>query len=248
MPLSWGCLSDLSTPERRKKGLVIVLPGIEGRSVWNYNLARGLNDGGIDCAIELFPWGTKVPGGFLLNLADEHRNRIEAERLRDYLIRYQQTHPGRSVHLVGHSGGAGLAVMATERLPLDAPVTSVTLLAAAISPSYDLRSALRRTELGILNCYSGRDSILLGPGTILVGTIDRQHVEAAGKVGFDQPDVLSKGDEGLFKKLRQVPWTPPLRQVGHDGGHFGWTNRHFVRNWLAPSMKGFIDRVHPITK
>lgn len=235
MPLNWGCgLGHLSTPERMEKGLVIVLPGIEGRSIWNYNLAMGLDDGGIDCGIELFEWGTKVPGGFLLNLADEERNRSEAVRLRDRILAYQLEYPGRSVRLVGHSGGAGMAIMATERLPEGAEVDSLTLLAAAISPTYDLRPALRRIRQCLINCYSDRDSILLGPGTILAGTIDRRHVEAAGKVGFEVPEASSEEERAFFAKLHQFAWTPEMARMGHDGGHFGWTHRGFVRDWLVP--------------
>ena len=41
---SSGCsLADLKSPERMDKGLVIILPGMEGRSSWNYELARGLD-------------------------------------------------------------------------------------------------------------------------------------------------------------------------------------------------------------
>ncbi len=216
------------------RGLVIVLPGIEGRSPWNVNLARGLDEGGVDCAIEIFDWGTQVPGGFLLNLTDDAMNQREAVRLRDRIMAYRGSGRGRTIQLIGHSGGAGIAVMAAERLPEGTSVTSMTLLAAAISPTYELRPALRHVDRHLINCYSHRDNVLLGPGTMLLGNIDRVHAEGAGKVGFTLPAAVTSEDRALLGKVRQVAWFPKMWALGHSGGHFGWTDRRFVRKWLAP--------------
>ncbi len=236
--LSGGCgIEHLQTRDRMERGLVIVLPGIEGRSVWNLSLANGLNDGGVDCGIEIHEWGTPVPGGFLINLTDQSRNLAEAARLRSRILRYQHTYPGRQVHLIGHSGGAGLAAMAVEQLPDASPVDSVTLLAPALSPGYDLRPALRRTRGKIYNCYSKYDAILLGAGTRLAGTIDRQYGDSAGKVGFMPPPDLSEEDIRLYGRLLQQEWEPGLARLGNDGGHFGWTDRRFVRLWIAPVIR-----------
>ena len=44
LPAGAGCgISDLRTPERMDRGLVVVLPGIEGRSRHSLDLARGLD-------------------------------------------------------------------------------------------------------------------------------------------------------------------------------------------------------------
>ncbi len=230
-----GCgLDHLKTRDRLEKGLVIVLPGIEGRSIWNTNLAAGLADGGVDCAIVLYEWGTPVPGGFLINLTDHSRNRAEAQKLADYVRSYQDSFPSRQVHLVGHSGGAGMALMAVELLPDDCLVESLTLLAAAVSPTYDLRPALRSTRWHLYNCYSARDSLLLGLGTTIAGTIDREHGKSAGMTGFRVPDHLAPADRAILSKLRQREWHPELNRLGNDGSHMGWTNREFVRDWIAP--------------
>ncbi len=239
-----GCsLGDLQTPERMSRGLVIVLPGIEGRSIWNVNLARGLDEGGVDCAIEIFDWGTQVPGGFLLNLTDDAMNRSEAARLRYRILEYKRRGRGRTVQLIGHSGGAGIAVMAAEQLPERVSVTSMTLLAAAISPEYDLRPALRHVDRHLVNCYSHQDNVLLGAGTMLLGNIDRVHAEGAGKVGFDLPEARTPEDRELLAKVRQIPWVPRMWTLGHDGGHFGWTDQRFVRTWLAPLIDGNLKPV-----
>ncbi len=229
-----GCShADLKTQDRFNRGLVIILPGIEGRSIWNENLARGLDDGQVRSAIEVHDWGTPIPGGFLLNLADMERNRNEAQKLRGRVLDYWRQYPGRPVQLVGHSGGAGIAVLTAEQMAPNEKLDRLVLLAAAISPGYDLTTALSRTRRGIYNCYSEQDSLFLGPGTLIFGTIDRQHAESAGKIGFRTPDNLSADGARQYAKLHQIAWTPKMIWMGHDGGHFGWADRGFVRNWVA---------------
>jgi len=232
-----GCsLADLDTAERQARGLVLVLPGIEGPSPANYNIARGLNDGGVDAAIRVVNWGTDIPGGMLVNLTDYARNQRVAEQIRDQLLEYSDRHPGRPVHLVGHSGGAGIAILAVERLPKDRPVANVVLLAAAISPRHDLRLALQRVTGGIYNFYSRMDVGLLGAGTATLGTIDRDYGPAAGSVGFETPVGLYDDERKLRKKLHEMPWTAGLIVEGHDGGHFGWTVRGVVARHIAPVL------------
>jgi len=233
-----GCIPpDLNTPTRRARGLLVVLPGIEGPSVWNRDLILGLRDGGIDCAIERYEWGTPVPAGFLINLTDIAGNRAAAARLRDHLVSYMDEFPNRPVVLVGHSGGAGIALMATGMLPRDRPVTAMFLLAAAVSPEFDLRGALANTHGTIVNCYSERDELLLGAGTTIAGTMDRRHGESAGKVGFRVPGRGEPGDDRRFDRLIQIPWTVQMSHLGNPGGHAGCTDRGFVRRWLAPRVR-----------
>jgi len=229
-----GCsVADLGTTERESRGLVLVLPGIEGRSTWNYNLARGLADGGVKAGIEIFDWGTNIPGGMLINLTDLDRNQKMAEALRDHIVEYKRAHPGRPVHVIGHSGGGGIAVLTAEKLPDDVRLSSVILLAAALSPDYDLRSALRHTQYGIFNYYSTMDRMLLDVGTRVAGTIDRSHTSAAGSVGFYRPAAVENGDRALYDKLHQIAWHSEMGWCGHMGDHFGWTNPAFVRRYLA---------------
>lgn len=236
--LGSGCsVADLNTTDRTSRGLVLVLPGIEGRSAWNYNLARGLADGGVKAAIEIFDWGINIPGGLLINLTDLERNQRMAEALRDQVVAYKRSNPGRPVHVIGHSGGAGIAVLAAERMPEDVQLTSVILLAAALSPDYDLRPALRHTQNGIFNYYSSHDRFFLDAGTRVAGTIDRSHTSAAGSVGFRRPSGRETGDRDLYDKLHQVAWETKMTWSGHWGDHFGWTNPGFVRRYLAPLIR-----------
>ncbi len=229
-----GCsLTELQTPQRMDKGLVIILPGIEGRSFMNENLARGLSEGGVGMGIEIYEWG-KPGGSMLVNITDYERNKEEAQRLAEHIRAYRHAHPGAAIHVVGHSGGGGLAVLAVERLPKDVSVSSVILLAAAISPKYDLSGALAHSKYGIFNYYSPFDAVFLRIGTNVAGTIDRQHGEAAGAVGFKLPEPGSAREKSLYKKLHQIEWNPEMRWVGNFGGHADWTNPPFVKKYLAP--------------
>jgi pimeloyl-ACP methyl ester carboxylesterase len=217
-----------------ERGLVIILPGIEGRSPWNVSLARGLSEGGVNSGIEIFDWGTSVPGGMLINLTDYERNGRMAQQIKDHILAYRKEYPGRSVHLIGHSAGAGIAILATEMLPPDTKLSSVILLAAALSPKHDLRTALRRTRYGIFSYYSNYDQALLGLGTSVAGTVDRDYGQAAGAVGFSRPKFDNPSDDMLYTRLHQIKWRPEMRWSGHFGGHMEWTHRGFVRRYLAP--------------
>lgn len=228
----------IGCPARRQHGIVLVLPGIEGRSVWNRNIALGLDEGGVASAIEIHDWTTGVPGNFVYNLANLERNRRAARDLARRIFEYVRRYPGRPVHLVGHSGGGGIAVLALEALPPGRQIEQAILLAPALSPDYDLSIALRRTRRGIVNFYSARDVTLLRLGTSLLGPIDRDFGAAAGAVGFRQPLSLDELDLTLYAdRLRQVRWTPRLRQVGADGSHLGWASRRFARDYLAPLIR-----------
>lgn len=239
MPLC-GCAPPerLRSPRRYDAGLVLILPGIEGRSLLNYNLALGLDEGGVRSAIEIWDWTTGLPGALVLNLVAYQRNQHEAERIARRIARYQVDHPGRPVHLIGHSGGGGVAVLALERLPDDVQVTQALLLAPCIAPEYDLTAALKHTRLGIVNFYSPRDVVLLKVGTSLFGRIDRTYGPAAGAVGFRLPATVPEATSRLYReKLRQVRWRPQLRRFGADGSHVGWTSRKFAREYLAELIR-----------
>jgi pimeloyl-ACP methyl ester carboxylesterase len=228
-------LRHLATPERLERGLVLVLPGIESESTINHGIARGMAEGGVDRAIAVFDWTTGLPGLFLMHLRFARWNRAAARRLVQAICRYQDEYPGRPVHLVGHSGGGAMAVMALERLPEGRTISGAILLAAAISPRYDLRQALARTELGIWNFHSPLDLAFLGAATLLLGTIDGKHVVAAGALGFQEPREFDDEGRRLYgEKLHQQPYRLGMARAWNLGGHFGSTNRAFAAARLAP--------------
>lgn len=236
-----GCFDvpkEFQTASRYDYGLIIVLPGIEGPGMFNHDVAVGLGDGGVSSAIEIHDWTTGVPGNFVWNLADFERNRDAAKRLAVKIVNYRQIHPNRPVHLVGHSGGAGIAVLALESLPKGTRIDMALLLAPALSPEYDLSAALRHTRVGVCNFYSENDVTLLKYGTSVFGSIDREFGESAGAVGFHAPATLSAEDRKLYDdRLRQVRWSPMLARRGASGSHIGWTSKEFVKSYLAPIVR-----------
>lgn len=232
-----GCVSpprNLGAPERYDHGLVLVLPGIEGRSIWNRDIALGLDAGGVSSAIEIWDW-TYGPAALVYNLVSRERNEQEAQRLADHVEAYRAQYPARPVHMIGHSGGGGIAVLALECLPAERPIELALLLAPALSPQYDLSTALQRTRGGIYNFYSHKDVTLLKVGTSVFGSIDRARGEAAGAVGFVMPPEAGPQTQALYRNaLRQIGWTPRLLRFGADGSHVGWTSQRFARRYLAP--------------
>jgi pimeloyl-ACP methyl ester carboxylesterase len=221
--------------ERYQHGVVYILPGIEGRSVWNSDLARGLDEGGVRSAIEIFDWTTGLPGGFVFNLANLERNRRQAARLAEKIIAHRRDHPGTAVHVIGHSGGGGVAVLTLEALQPGRQIDMAVLLAPALSPDYNLSTALRRTRFGICNLFSKKDVGFLTIGTSLFGAIDRDYGASAGAVGFKAPRGLLEEDRALYRRrLRQVQWSARLEKYGASGTHLGWASRKFAREYLAP--------------
>ena len=227
-----------SDPCRLSSGLVIVLPGIEGRSSLTHGVALGLDDAGIASAIVTHDWTTGVWPLFIYHLRSETRNRREAMRLAQRVVEYKSRCPDRPVFLVGHSGGAALAIWALELLPDSCAVEAAVLLAPALAPTYNLSAALGRTQRGIWNFHSWFDVLYLAAGTLLFGTIDGRHAVAAGNRGFAVPPDLSFEDRTLYQsKLHQQRYSLSMLKRFHPGGHFGWANRVFVSEVIAPIVR-----------
>lgn len=239
--------SRLRARSRYAHGVVYILPGIEGRSVFNRNIALGLDEGGVTSAIEVYDWTTGVPGLYLANLVIKERNERAARQLARRISDYRRRYPHGAVHLIGHSGGGGVAVLALESLPRSVRVDCALLLAPALSPDYDLSPALRHTRLGICNFYSSLDVGFLGVGTTVFGSIDRDRGPSAGAIGFEPPDSLDDEETQLYRDLlRQVKWSRRLFEYGATGTHMGWTTRSFARSYLAPLIQSQVsDRPLP---
>ncbi len=211
-----GCNSQpFLTPERLQRGLVIVLPGIEGRGLFNESICKGLDDGGVDWAIELYDWTSSfVP---FYNLRAQGRNRRKASELALRIAQYRLDYPDCPVILVGQSGGGAIAIWTAETLLPGKQVDGIILLAASLSPEYVLDFALERSHRGIVNLYSSRDWVFLGVGTMVYGTMDGRHSASAGQVGFEVP--TSKKRAEAYKKLYQLAWRPRMSETGHSGIH-----------------------------
>ena len=238
-----GCMplrstKELRTADRRARGYVIVLPGVEGRSYMNENIAFGLRDGGVPGAIEIHDWTVGGPLTWLLSLRWSSHHEKQAAKIVAKIKAYQDAYPGRPVCLIGHSGGGGMIVLILERLPPERKIDCAILLAPALAPDHDLRKALIHTRSGIWNYYSKYDVGFLQAGTSTFGTIDGRHARAAGAVGFVKPWGMDKSGHDLYDRLlHQQEFTPQMADTGHYGLHTTWARRSFVTRWLAPIVK-----------
>jgi len=232
-----GCADPQTyvTESRLNRGLVVVLPGIEGRSVLNEEICRGLDAGGVDCAIELYDWTSGVPLGFIVNLWSSRRNHDRAEDLAERIALYQFNYPDRPVVLVGQSGGAAVATWTCEAMRWGRKVDGVIMLAASLSPGYRLATALESTKRGIVNFYSSRDVLLLWAGTSITGTMDGKHSTSAGNVGFSVP--AGKLYTRQYEKLFQVPWRSDMASTGNLGMHMTSGAASFVARYAAPLVR-----------
>ena len=231
---SIGCNAAWTTPERYEKGLIVVLPGIEGMGPLNLSICDGLFNGGVEGAIELTGWGGG-PLGILFNQRAEAGNRRRAAGIAKRIVAYQNEYPDRPVFLIGHSGGTAIAVWTAEAMPNDHQVTGLILLASSLSGEYNLCPALERTTQGIVNFYSGNDTILLALGTGAVGTMDGRYSAPAGRIGFETPEIL--GDSWAYEGLHNVAWTPRMTRLNHIGGHSGYSGYTFVEAVVAELVK-----------
>lgn len=226
-----GCGSEqpFVTPDRLQRGLVVVLPGIEGRdSGLADSIARGLDQGGVNWAIEIEDWTSAW--GPLYNLRAEDRNRLKAQQLSHRIRRYQLAYPDRPVVLVGQSGGGAIAVWTAEVLQPKQTIKGILLVNVALAQDYPLFKAFDHTELGIVSFYSPRDWMLLGVGTTVYGTMDGRHSVSAGMERFEIPVECPHAYDNLF----QIGWTKEMTREGHPGLHMTSAAKDFVARYLAP--------------
>ena len=164
-------------------------------------------------------------------------NQAQAAGIADFICKYQRDYPGRPVHLIGHSAGAGIALFVLENLSATNCVESVILLAAAVSRQFNIQSLLTRTTRGIWNFFSPLDLPTVGLGTIVFGTMDRRHAISAGALGFRTVhDSISNAvdPESIEPQLRQMKFRTAMIRSWNFGGHFGSTNAVFVQRHIAP--------------
>ncbi len=212
------------------RGLVVLMPGIDGRSGYSEAACRALCSDEFALSVELRDWTSPLG---LLNQMAVGRNRAVARKISAQISDYLRQYPDRPVYLIGHSGGTAMAVWAAESLPDGEKVEGIILLASSLSPGYDLSEALARSRSGIVSFYSPHDGIL-GAGTSLIGTMDGQLGASAGKVGFD---TSPGGGYDVYRKLYQVRWDRSMASAGNGGGHFGCMAVRFVGTYVRPLVR-----------
>ena len=231
--------AEFMSDERLDQGYVVILPGIEGRSLFNRSIRKGLVDAGVPYGIEIHDW-TSGPLWLLWNICDRRRHLDQARVIARKILSYRESRPTRPIYLVGHSGGGAMIAFTLEALPEDVTVTGGILIVPALSPVYDLTAALSRTERGLWNFSSYGDVFLVGAGTTLVGTMDRRHRPSAGMLGFskDATPGSDSGVEGSSPPLREVRYKCHMAKQWNLGGHLSCINPRFVREWIAPILLG----------
>lgn len=218
--------ASYTTPAMKSKGIIYILPGIQGMDDHYDTIRDGLRRAGVRSAIEIHLWGSQIPGVKLaLNQMATDAGRDWGRKIADDICEYQRVYPGRSVHLIGQSGGSAMAVFVLEALAESdaSSVTGVILLDASLSADYDLTVALSKSTQGIVNFRNSEDVAVLGVGTAAMGNVDGGHGDSAGRTGF----------EASPPKLYRVKVTPNMVD-GSDASHFADTSVAFTVKYIAP--------------
>lgn len=213
-------------------GVVFVAGGIGGLDPLQAAAPWSFSRAGVPHEVRVFEW-THGKGRLLRDLQDSCHLCEQAERLACAVRTVLAETPGRPVYLVGHSAGGGLVLMAAAKLPPDT-LERVVVLSAAISPTYDLRPALRAARGGVVSFNSTLDRFYLDWGTRQFGTVDRIYGPAAGLDGFQIPANLSKEDCRLYERLVQVPWRLGMVLEFRGGWHHSTTMPLFLAREVAP--------------
>jgi hypothetical protein len=205
------------------------LPGIGGERNIDQYMTRGFKEGGFNGDLQIYDW-TENDIGIDALLASE-RNHKEAKLIARILTDRYDKDPASPIYVSCHSGGGGLAIWALEDLPDRVKITSLLMLSPALSPQYDLSKALGHVSGKVYVFSSLEDSLVLGTGCRMMGTIDGVKTDASGRVGFVMPPV---GDVGQYAKLCSLPYNPEWIRLGDQGNHIGAMDHRFARIVLAP--------------
>jgi hypothetical protein len=215
-----------------------VADGVGGLDLCGTALRYVVAGARLNYAIHVLPWGHGFGRWFadLTNVSNRDRH---AALLAEAVQQFHTYQPDDPVFLIGKSGGSGILVKALEQLETDL-VERVILLAPALSPEYDLTTALRAVSREMVVFWSPLDVFILGAGTRVFGTADRVRTASAGLVGFRIPPSRTGGDrptDGHYAKLRQVRWMPRMAASGYLGGHLGPDSPVFLKNYVVPLLR-----------
>ena len=210
---------------------VLHLPGIAGDSPLDRNWMKSLEAGGVTTHIALYDWTCHDAG---LDALEAHlRNHRESCKVARILSDRAAVDPTGKIILTAESAGAGVAIWALERLPDDVQVDDVLLVAAAVSPGYDLSRALKHVRGKFYYFSSTEDWYTLGWCTSIFGTMDGQKTHSAGFVGFTPPPG---SDPAQYAKLVEIKYDPAWAKWGDFGGHTGGLSAPFARAFVAPLL------------
>jgi pimeloyl-ACP methyl ester carboxylesterase len=234
--MGWGAASAVGqSTASPKPGVVFVVGGVGGIDCLGPAAQWILPRSGVPHEVRTFVW-THGWGRIFKDLQDLRYLLAQADELAEEIRFIKNKDPERPIYLVGKSGGTALVLAAAGQLP-PRTLERIILLSAAVSPTYDLRPALRATKEEVVSFYSPYDWFVLGWGTELFGTADRVYGPSAGWTGFEVPSDLSKEDQALYGRLEQIPWRPSMILEGNLGMHLGTSLPGFVGQEVAPWLR-----------
>jgi pimeloyl-ACP methyl ester carboxylesterase len=214
-------------------GIVFVVDGAGGDENATRSIAAATDQFLPPVHVRSFHWSHGQCRG-LADVVDVAYARCQGRLLAEEVCRYRSAYPGIPIYLVAYSAGSYVMLAACEQLPPDC-LERIILLAPSVSAGYDLRPALASARQGVDAFTSERDRFYLGLGTTVIGTSDRKHEAAAGRVGFCPP-VLSPCEAWLAGRLRQHAWNPGVAWTGNDGGHSGSLQREYLKAYVLPLL------------
>jgi hypothetical protein len=222
-------------PEEACQALVVVVGGVGGLDLCGTGLRFVLGAERLPYAFHTFSWGHGL-GRWHADLTRVANRDQKAASLASLVRQFRAGRPVIPVFLVAKSGGSVVVVKALEQLDEHA-VERAILLAPALSPGYDLSTALKAVRRELVVFWSPLDVVVLGAGTRIFGTADRVRSVAAGLVGFRDPNLLGAGQATPYEKLRQVRWVPAMAATGNLGGHVGPDSPIFLRRYVLPLLR-----------
>jgi len=228
--------------DSRRRGLVLVAGGVGGFDLCGTALRYVLAGEGLNYAIHVFPWGHGFMRWFA-DLTNVSNRDLKAALLAGQVRQFRARQPDDPVFLIAKSGGCGVVVKALEQLE-EKSVERAIFLAPALSPGYDLTTALRAVRSELVVFWSPLDLFISGAGTRVFGTADRVWTASAGLVGFRIPPPPTAGGshpDGQYAKLRQVRWAPRMAATGYLGGHLGPDSPFFLKNYVIPLLRTGTD-------
>ncbi len=219
------------------KEALFVVDGVGGFQFGVAAVRKVFREDNIPMGTVFYKWQYGMVGEVWTDLVWLRRNKVMGAKLARKILTFRRSHPDTTIHLLAISGGAGIAVFACEYLQRRGLIDTFILAGAAMSPQYNLAPALRAVN----RCYattSEKDKWILGVGTRLFGTTDRQRVSAGGMVGFKLPENITEEDRQAYERFGEIRWEPSWARDGHLGGHTSWVMSEFVRSHLVPILRG----------
>jgi hypothetical protein len=226
---------DGNVEAHTRPGIVVTVEGIGGLDMLGPHATASLRKAGLPHEVRNFRWSHGT-GRFLVDLQDTQHLINKANELAQLLIMLREDAPHRPLFVVAKSAGTGLTLFALEQVP-PGTVDRTILISAAVSPSYDLRQALRATRGEVVAFYSRNDQIVLNWGTRHFGTADRYYGPSAGLRGFVPPPELDSEGRSLYRRLVQVSWTPRMILEGNAGNHLGTGQAAFLCAEIVPWLR-----------